>query len=168
MDIIQNRFAFTEKSTVSKIYIEEVEQCLCIEDKDRGLYNSMTLEEIKKIKVFGETCIPYTADDKPYEVIITRSNRFSNLASKKAGKPVDVFLPEIIGVPGWVGARYHTGNKPEDSEGCPLPGFNYQPQINPNFLGDSRSAFTMLNAKIEQAIARKERVWLYITKNLNA
>jgi hypothetical protein len=30
-----------------------------IEDKDRGLYKTMSIEETKKIKVYGETCIGY-------------------------------------------------------------------------------------------------------------
>lgn len=165
MKILHVRSIFTKKSSVGRYYINGVEQCLVIEDKDRGLNNGMTLEEINKIKVFGETCIPYTVEGKPYEIIISRSVRFSKLASAKAGKPVDVLLPEIIGVPGWAGARIHPGNKPEDSEGCPLPGFQYQPVSNPDFLGDSKAAFAAINAKIEQAIARKEKVYLEIIKH---
>lgn len=161
MEILHIRKWFTEKSTVGEYFIGGTRLCYVIEDKDRGLINSMPLDEINKLKVHSLTCIPYT--DKPYEIIISRSNRFSKQASDKAGKPVDIFLPEVLNVPGFAGVRIHSGNKPEDSEGCQLPGFNYQPQINPNYLGDSRSAFAMIQAKIEQAL-KTEKVYLRIIK----
>lgn len=163
MEILHTRKHFTEKATVGEYSIDGVFQCFVIEDKDRGLSftmeHMMTTEEINKIKVFGQTAIPYGN----YEVKLTRSNRFSALATKQAGKPVDVILPELLNVPGFAGVRIHPGNKPEDTEGCHLPGFNYQPQINPNYLGDSRSAFVMINAKIEQAL-KKEKVFIRIIK----
>jgi hypothetical protein len=67
-----------------------------LEDPDRGLTNIMSLEEIKKIKIKGNTCIPYGT----YNITITYSPRF-----KKN-------LPLLNNVKGFDGIRIHSGNTP--------------------------------------------------------
>lgn len=79
-----------------------------LEDTDRGLKDSMSLEEIRRIKVFGSTCIPYGT----YKVTITYSPKF-----KKN-------LPLINNVKGFDGIRIHSGNTSSDTQGCILLGFN--------------------------------------------
>jgi hypothetical protein len=59
-------------------------------------------------KVQNKTAIPHGR----YRVIITRSERFS----RKAGH--DVYLPELLSVPGFDKIRIHGGNGPEDTDGC--------------------------------------------------
>jgi len=77
-----------------------------IEDKDRGLNQSMPLEEIKKIKVHSQTCIPYGC----YEVKMTFSPKYMKV------------LPQLMNVPGFEGIRIHSGNTIFDTEGCIIPG----------------------------------------------
>ena len=94
--------------TIGKLYIDEEYFCDTLEDKDRGLTDSMTVGEISKIKIKKETAIPTGT----YKVTITYSNRF-----KKN-------MPLINDVKGFEGIRIHSGNTNQDTEGCVLVGFN--------------------------------------------
>lgn len=98
-------------TTISPLYFNNEIVCYILEDKDRGLNQKMSTEEILKIKIKGQTAIPYGR----YKIVITQSARFSQLR----GRPV--FLPLLLNVPGYEGIRIHTGVKPEDTEGCLLP-----------------------------------------------
>lgn len=134
------RKIFTEKSTIGDLSFGGIYQCRILEDKDRALYSDMKLEDLNKIKVFGLTAIPYGR----YEIIISRSVRFSKLAGH------DVFLPELLNVPGYAGARIHSGNRPEDTEGCLLTGVTYGIDV----VSESRKAFEEVFAKLKAAIGK--------------
>ena len=45
--------------TIGQLFINNQYFSDTLEDTDRGLKDSMSLEEIRRIKVFGSTCIPY-------------------------------------------------------------------------------------------------------------
>ena len=94
--------------TIGKLYIDGEYFCDTLEDKDRGLTDSMFVSEISKIKIKKETAIPTGT----YKVTITYSNRF-----KKN-------MPLINDVKGFEGIRIHSGNTNQDTEGCVLVGFN--------------------------------------------
>ena len=94
--------------TIGKLYIDGEYFCDTLEDKDRGLTDSMMVGEISKIKIKKETAIPTGT----YKVTITYSNRF-----KKN-------MPLINDVKGFEGIRIHSGNTNQDTEGCILVGFN--------------------------------------------
>lgn len=144
------RDTFTDLSTIGSLYVNDVFECFVIEDKDRGLTDSMPLEEINKLKVYGLTCIPYGT----YKVVVTKSNRFS----QKAGH--DVYLPILLNVKGYEGIRIHKGNTAVDSLGCLLPA--KVKKINK--VENSTDAFNQLNEKINQAIKKGEIVTIEITK----
>ena len=93
---------------IDKLYVNGVYFSDALEDPDRGLTDEMPLEEIKKIKIKGNTCIPYGI----YNVTITYSAKFKRK------------LPLINNVKGFDGIRIHSGNTPIDTSGCILPGFN--------------------------------------------
>ena len=94
--------------TIGKLYINDVYFCDVIEDKDRGITQNTPISEIKKIKVCGETAIPYGT----YKVKITYSPKFKRN------------LPLIENVPGFEGVRIHSGNTEKDSAGCLIVGEN--------------------------------------------
>lgn len=94
--------------TIGQLFINNQYFSDTLEDTDRGLKDSMSLEEIRRIKVFGSTCIPYGT----YKVTITYSPKF-----KKN-------LPLINNVKGFDGIRIHSGNTSSDTQGCILLGFN--------------------------------------------
>ena len=129
---------------IDKLYINNKYFSDVLEDPDRGLTDSMSLEEIKKIKIKGNTCIPYGT----YNITITYSPRF-----KKN-------LPLLNNVKGFDGIRIHSGNKPQDTEGCLLPGFN---KVKGQVI-DSRVTTDKLIAQIQQALNKGEKVTITITK----
>ena len=129
---------------IDKLYINDKYFSDILEDPDRGLTDIMSLEEIKKIKIKGNTCIPYGT----YNITITYSPRF-----KKN-------LPLLNNVKGFDGIRIHSGNKPQDTEGCLLPGFN---KVKGQVI-DSRVTTDKLIAQIQQALNKGEKVTITITK----
>lgn len=95
---------FTPTETLGSLYIDGKFFCYTLEDKDRGLNQSHSLENILKTKVKGSTAIPYGK----YKVTVNMSNRFKRL------------MPLLHEVKGFEGVRLHGGNTHHDTEGCPL------------------------------------------------
>ena len=89
------RDTFTDKSTIGKLYIDDVYFCETLEDV------------VRAIKIPNETAI-YNGI---YEVIIDPSDRFKRL------------MPHILNVPHFTGVRIHWGNTCKDTDGCVLIGF---------------------------------------------
>lgn len=94
--------------TVGKLYVDDEYFCDTLEDTDRGLKDTMSFSEIRKLKVYGKTAIPAGT----YVVRMTWS--------KKYGK----MLPEILNVKCFSGARIHGGVDENDTLGCVLVGKN--------------------------------------------
>ncbi len=145
MEIISSRFKFTDKSTISKVFVDGEQKCFFLEDVDRGLDDSMTVEQIAAIKVYGKTAIPYGR----YEIAVTWSNRFQ------------MMLPLLLNVKGFDGIRVHWGNKPENTDGCPLAGESIAAE--PDMILNSKIAFNALFSLIKEAISR-EKAYITITK----
>jgi hypothetical protein len=95
---------FTPTETLGSLYIDDKFFCYTLEDKDRGLLQSETLEQTVAKKIKAVTAIPYGK----YKVSVTMSNRFK--------RP----MPLIHDVPGFEGIRLHGGNTHFSTEGCPL------------------------------------------------
>lgn len=134
MEMTLKRVSFLTRGTEGELYIDGKRECFTLEDRYR-----------EGIKVYGQTCIP----NGRYQVVITYSNRFR--------RP----MPLLLKVPGFDGIRIHTGNKPEDTEGCILVGQDPS-SLTDAWIGKSVPAYDALFAKIEDAIARGEQVWLTI------
>ena len=125
MEIIIKRLTFTSEYTEGKLYIDGIYFCDTLENKDRGLKQSMSAHEIVKVKVFGKTAIPVGI----YKVLVTMSPKFKKL------------LPILLRVPGFDGIRIHAGNTVKDSEGCILAGIKSSDGV----LKDSRKTVEALN-----------------------
>lgn len=150
MELKLKRTDFTDTSTIGELSINGVFECFVLEDTDRGLKQSMSLSESVATKLHGKTAIPYGS----YKIVVTKSERFS----KMNGKPV--YLPILLNVPNYEGVRIHTGNKPEDTEGCLLPAR----KKGKNVVSESTLAFNQLNDKINNALKIGEVVTIEITK----
>ena len=127
-------------TTISKLYINDVYFCDCLEDTDRNLKQSDTLAYIAGIKIKHKTAIPYGT----YQVVLSFSERFQK------------YLPELLHVPGFSGIRIHPGNTAADSSGCILPGVREFDRV-----VNSRVTMTKLMKAIESVI-KKEKVWISI------
>jgi len=109
-------------------------------------------------KVTGKTAIPAGL----YQVVISRSERFSREASARAGAAVDVETPELVHVSGFSGIRIHPGNTAVDTEGCLLPGFERQADR----VLKSRPAYVQLLERLRAAERRGEANWIAIENPL--
>lgn len=144
MEIVLTRNQKNAASTIGRLAIVGLPfTCLTLEDVDRGLTKSMTLDQIQAIKVQNQTAIPAGR----YQVTIDFSNRF-----QKA-------MPLLLNVPGYAGIRIHSGNTDADTDGCILLGTT---QVNADFIGNSVLAFTQFFPLLQQALDRNETVFITI------
>jgi hypothetical protein len=93
---------------IGKMYIDGEYFCDTLEDTDRGLTSDMPLEEIKRIKVYGQTAIPTGT----YKVSV------QYWAKHK------INVPYLHDVPGYSGILIHSGSSNADTLGCILVGKN--------------------------------------------
>lgn len=118
MKLLLKRIAKMEKYTIGKLYIDGKYFSDTLEDTDRNLTNTMSKDEIVKVKVYGKTAIPtgtYVVD--------------MNTVSPKFGKrswaqPYEGKVPRLQDVPGYEGVLIHPGNTADDTLGCILVGRN--------------------------------------------
>ena len=138
MDIKLIRETFTDKSTIGRLLIDGLFYGWTLEDTDRRL------EEDINRKIRGKTAIPTGR----YRVIITWSPRFKR------------DLPLLVAVPGFDGIRIHSGNTPNDTEGCILVG---KTKGN-DFVGQSRAAFNEVFSAIQSALDQNDEVFIAIER----
>jgi len=108
MKVVLDRRIKMSEFTVGDWIIDGKKLCDSMEDCDRGLHQGMSLDEIKKKKVYGETAIPAGH----YKIKMTYSPKY-----KRA-------MPHVMNVKGFSGIRIHSGNTAKDSLGCILLGKN--------------------------------------------
>lgn len=153
MQLNLKRKYFADTYTLGSLFINNKYFCDTLEDKDRGLDDSMSLEDIKSRKVYGQTAIPKGT----YEVILdVVSPKFKD---RSWAKFCDGKLPRLLNVKGYEGVLIHVGNKAEDTYGCILVGQNAQNGLISNstetfkqlylLLQDSRNKGETLTIKIE-------------------
>lgn len=106
MEIKLVRSEFESDRCLGKMFINDEFFCHTLEDTDRGLTKDMKKEEIRRIKVAKNTCIPYGR----YRVILSYSTKLKR------------YLPLILDVPEYRGIRIHKGSDIQWSSGCPLVG----------------------------------------------
>lgn len=138
--------------TIGKLYVNGVYECDVLEDTDRGLSDKMELSEIRKVKQYGKTAIPigtYSID------MNTISPKFKD---RSWAKVCEGKLPRLINVKGFDGVLIHVGNKPEDTLGCLLTGYN---KIKGQIV-NSTSAFTKLYEKMKKSHVNGESINLTI------
>lgn len=145
MRITLIRIANRPTYCIGKLYIDGKYFCDTIEDVDRGLKDEMSVEEILKLKVKGQTAIPTGI----YPVYLTYSPKY-----KKQ-------MPLIDNVKGYSGIRIHSGNTSKDTEGCLIVGLNTKVGM----VTESRKYYNLLykelvktNSKIIIDIQRKYTV----------
>lgn len=126
--------------TFGKLYINDVYFCDTLEDRDRGLFSTDTIQYINSIKVKHETAIPYGT----YQLVLSFSNKFQK------------YLPELLNVLGFAGIRMHSGTTEEDSSGCVLLGLRKGDKII-NSRVTVQKLLTLLSSTV-----KKEKVFVTI------
>lgn len=148
---VKRRFKGTNY-TVGSLFINNVYECDTIEDTDRGLSNEMPLSVIQTKKVYGKTAIPTGTYAIDMNIV---SPKFKD---RVWAKFCDGKLPRLRDVRGFEGVLIHVGNKPEDSLGCLLVGYN---KIKGQVI-NSTEAFTKLYGKMDAAHKRGEKITIII------
>lgn len=144
------------KYCIGKLYVNGVYQNDTLEDTDRGLDQSMSEEEIKKIKVYQKTAIPTGT----YEITMDiQSPKFSQYPFYK--KLCDGYLPRLKGVKCYDGVLMHCGINEENTAGCLLQGLN----TIKGRLTNSKVVFTKLMTQhFLPAKKTKEKMTITITR----
>lgn len=127
------RKEFSEQSTIGDLLVNGKFFCYTLEDKDRGLTSSMSADEIRDKKVYGQTAIPRGI----YSVV-------PRVTSLRGVGEIDGKLPMIENIKGFSGVFIHPGNTPEHTKGCPIVGSTKSK----DFVGNSKSTFKILFEQI--------------------
>lgn len=142
MELYLNRTDKRETRTNGDLYCEFVFLMHTLEDAVREVAG----KPVSDWKVSGKTAIP----SGRYRITLESSPKFG---------------PETItinNVPGFSYIRMHSGNTEEDSEGCPILGYELD-GIGRIVPGTTRSAVMNLKRVIKEAmITRNEQVWITI------
>lgn len=141
-----------ETYTIGQLYVDGKFFCNVLEDKDRGLYQTMTSEEIKEKKVYAQTAIPYGR----YRVTLNiQSPKFSTVEKYRFCKG---YLPRLLSVPGFEGILIHIGTSAKDSAGCLLVGYNTEK----GKVLQSEKVFKELYAILKEANDNGEKIYITI------
>lgn len=143
MRLTLKRIANKDNYCIGKLYINGKYFCDTLEDRDRGLDDSMTVEDILSMKKYGETAIPCGI----YTVLLTYSPKYKKV------------MPLINNVKGYSGIRIHSGNSSKDTLGCLLVGKNTVV----GRLTDSRNTYNALFKRLQQKGSNKITIEIYRT-----
>lgn len=149
MKILVKRTDKTDRYTIGDLYIDNEYICNTLEDTDRGLKQTDSIEHIQDIKVFGETAIPTGT----YEVDMdTVSTKFKD---KIWAQPYKGKLPRLVNVPGFEGVLIHVLNTVEESLGCLGVG-------NKEANGTLSSSTSMFHTVMRRLLSKNEPITITI------
>ena len=142
MEIKLIRKYYQAKYTIGRLYVNNRFFSDCLEPPSLHLTERSALGTILIAKYKGYRAIPTGR----YRILITRSRRFGR------------WLPLLMNVKGFEGIRIHAGNKPEDTRGCILLGFNRRK----GYVLDSTRCVLTLVKMMTEAIAKGEKVFMEV------
>jgi len=141
--------------TIGHLYINNEYICDTIEDTDRMLDNSMTVEQILKVKVQNKTAIPTGTYNILMDVVSPKYSKKQYYMDICKGK-----VPRLDGIKGFAGVLIHVGNTAVDTAGCLLVGKNL---VKGKVLY-SKQCFEKLYPILKSAADRKEQITITITR----
>lgn len=142
MEIKLIRKYYQAKYTIGRLYVNNRFFSDSLEPPSLHLTERSALGTILIAKYKGYRAIPTGR----YRILITRSRRFGR------------WLPLLLNVKGFEGIRIHAGNKPEDTRGCILLGFNRRK----GYVLDSTRCVLTLVKMMTEAIAKGEKVFVEV------
>lgn len=156
MKLTLKRIYTCKDYTIGHLYVDGSYICDTLEDTDRMLDSSMTLDQIAKIKVKGMTAIP-TGRYKVLMNIVSpkysKSKYYMNICKGR--------VPRLDNVPGYSGVLIHVGNTAADTEGCLLLGYN---KVKGQVL-NSKVAFEKVYNKLSIAKSIGQTIYIDIVRN---
>lgn len=154
MELVLDRRWKGKEYTIGSLYIDGKYFCDTLEDTDRGLDSSMSLEEIRDLKQKAITAIPTGTYRVRMDIVSPKySRRAWYYHYCNEGR-----VPRLENVPGYEGILIHVGNKAKDTEGCILVGKN---TVKGQVL-NSKKTFLSLYEKLWNAYERNEDIEITI------
>lgn len=144
MNLLLIRFDAQEDRTIGRLELGDGRHFWTLEDAIREVHG----QPVETWKIYGQTAIP----SGKYQVIVDHSQRFGR------------DLPRLINVPGFAGIRIHSGNVPEDTEGCILVGKSLSEDGRE--IRDSRAAMGELLNLLDTALAAGQEIEIEVRNEL--
>lgn len=154
MEITVNRLWKKEGYTIGKLFVDGTFLCNTLEDKDRGLTSSMSLDNIKKLKKAGITAIPTGTYTVRMDIVSSKYSKSTWYIQNCNGSR----MPRLMNVPGYDGVLIHPGNKASETEGCLLVGKNDVVGM----VTKSKEYFLQLYNKMYTAYKKGEQITITI------
>lgn len=154
MEITVNRLWKKEGYTIGKLFVDGTFLCNTLEDKDRGLTSSMSLDNIKKLKKAGITAIPSGTYTIRMDIVSPKYSKSTWYIQNCHGSR----MPRLMNVPGYDGVLIHPGNKASETEGCLLVGKNDVVGM----VTKSKEYFLQLYNKMYTAYKKGEQITITI------
>lgn len=152
MEISLDRKYKKEGYTISNLYVGSEVFCNSLEDTDRGLKSTDSLEHIRAVKAKypKKTAIP----SGRYRVTFTYSPKFHDEPYAIKG-----MIPLINGVKGFSAVRMHAGINAGWTDACVLVGRN---TVKGGLGPDTKEVCGKLFRRMYEAVMRREDVWITI------
>lgn len=137
------------KYCIGDLYVDGVWISNTIEDTDRGLDDSMSVNDIRKKKVYAKTAIPTGTYDLTIDIISPKFYQKPYYKSFCNG-----YVPRVLNVKGFDGILIHKGVNQNSSAGCLIVGYNtIKGQVT-----NTQQAFEKLYQLFKQAKNKKEKM----------
>jgi len=153
MKILLDRAWEKDTYTISRLFVNGKRFYESLEDKDRGLKQTDSLDHIRKVKVPGETAIPSGTYEITLNVVSPKYRAIKWYRDLCGGR-----MPRLLNVPGFDGILIHPGSTALDSAGCILCGRNTAK----GKLTSSRDTFKALYKRMKEAADRGEKITIEI------
>ena len=153
MKITLKRIFTNSTYTIGHLYVDGTWVCNVLEDADRGLKDTMTLEQVKAKKIKAKTAIPTGNYKVTVNVVSPKFSKKDYYKKVCSGR-----VPRILGIKGFDGVLIHVGNTERDTEGCLLVGYN---KVKGKVI-NSKEAFEKLYKMLDSANRRGEKIEIKI------
>lgn len=153
MKVLLDRAWQKDTYTISRLFVDGKRFYESLEDKDRGLKQTDSLEHIRKVKVHSETAIPSGTYEITLNVVSPKYRAIKWYRDLCGGR-----MPRLLNVPGFDGILIHPGSTALDSAGCILCGRNTAK----GKLTSSRDTFKALYKRMKEAADRGEKITIEI------
>lgn len=153
MELKLNRIARKNGYTIGHLYVNGIYFSDTLEDTDRGLSSSMSLDVLKKKKLPHITAIPTGKYQITMDVISPRFSKSKFYQQFGEGR-----VPRLLNIPAYQGVLIHCGSTAKDTDGCILVGKNTKVGM----VLDSKQTYTNLYPLLEAAAKRKENIFITI------
>lgn len=139
--------------TIGILFVNGVRFCETLEDRDRGLTQADSMDQIRSLKVYGETAIPTGTYRVAMNVLSPKYAAVAWYKDLTGGK-----MPRLLDVTGFDGILIHPLNNPLQTYGCIGVGRNTKV----GQLTESKATFKKLYKLMKAARDRGETITIEI------